>query len=193
MSFKLMMGGLLVAAASTAAIAQPAPVARQSWSKAPQARQTRAEVVQRTQQRFGRLDRNRDGAITQDELAARGERGVRDRTSQADPARRAQRADRMFARLDLNRDGAVTRAEFDQAHAGMAGRHGMDGRRAQAGARMRGAMLRVADSNRDSRVTLQELTAAALQRFDRLDLDRDGIVSPEERTQVREQQAARRG
>jgi Ca2+-binding EF-hand superfamily protein len=195
MTFKLMLGGLLAAAAATAAIAQPAPPAGQDWSRAALPAETRAQVVQRTQQIFGRLDRNRDGAITQDELAARGgrgERGLRNRAAQADPAVRAQRADRRFARLDLNRDGAISHAEFDQSLERRQARSGGE-RGARGGAGMRGAMLRVADSNRDSRVTLPELTAVALQRFDRLDLNRDGIVSPEERTQVRSQRLDRRG
>jgi Ca2+-binding EF-hand superfamily protein len=192
MSFKLLTAGLLAAAATTAAMAQPVPPAGQGSNRVARPAETRAQVVQRTQQMFGRLDRNRDGAITQDELAARGgrgERSLRNRAAQADPA---ARADRRFARMDLNRDGAITRAEFDQALEQRQARSG--GERGQrGGARMRGAMLRVADSNGDKRVTLQELTAAALQRFDRLDLNRDGIVSPEERTQVRSQRLDRRG
>ena len=72
MAFKPMLGGLLAAAATTAAIAQPAPPAGQGWNRAARPAETRAQVIQRTQQMFGRLDRNRDGAITQDELAARG-------------------------------------------------------------------------------------------------------------------------
>ena len=192
MANKLIIGGLLAAAAAatTAAIAQPA---RQGRNGAARPAETRAQVIERARQMFGRLDRNRDGAITQDELAERGERGLRNRSAQADPAVRAQRTDRRFARMDVNRDGAITRAEFDQALARKPGQRGGERQARGGGAGMRGAMLRVADSNRDSRVTLQELTAAALQRFGRADLNRDGIVSPEERTQVRGQWGNRRG
>jgi hypothetical protein len=54
----------------------------------------------------------------------------------------------------------------------------------------------MADLNRDNRVSLQEATTAALQHFDRADLNRDGQVTPQERQQMRQQwqqQAPRRG
>jgi hypothetical protein len=55
-------------------------------------------------------------------------------------------------------------------------------------------MLRAADANRDQRISLAEAEAAALQRFERLDLNRDGRVTREERQQARQQrQGSRRG
>jgi len=210
MSFKLITGALLAATVATAALAQvappppaPAPMAPQGWGKM-QRSESRAEVVQRTQRLFARLDRNRDGVLTQDELALAGEGGRGDRAERAPgmapPAPGGgDRAQAMFDRVDANHDGVITRDEFAQAHAGMGagGGHHM-GRMAEAGAGrgehggMRGQMLMMADANRDGRITLQEMTDFALQRFDRMDLNHDGTVTPEERAQARGAMGQRR-
>ena len=55
-----------------------------------------------------------------------------------------------------------------------------------------GGMMRLADLDRDGRVSLQEATASALQRFDRVDANRDGQITPDERRQQREQRKAMR-
>ena len=98
----------------------------------------------------------------------------------------------MFERLDTNKDGSLSRAEFDarQAMRGHDGMRRMGGRRGgDIGARM----FTMADANRDSRVSLQEATAAALQHFDQRDLNRDGQVTREERKQMRTQREPNRG
>ncbi|UUR07529.1 EF-hand domain-containing protein [Sphingomonas glaciei] len=186
---KILLGaGLLLAA--TAAGAQAAPLAAQ-----PSARdgiQTRAEVVQRARTMFARVDTNRDGFITQAERqAVRGQMRQR-MTRAADPARRAE----MFARLDTNRDNMISRDEWTRAEA-LRGQRGAEGRRGGMGGqrmamrgRMGGAMLRMADTNRDQRISLAEAETAALQRFDRVDLNRDGRVTREERQQARQQRGA---
>jgi len=158
--------------------------------------QTRSEAVQRVQSMFARIDSNRDGYLDQAEaqalrgqargqLGQRGQRGTRN----ADPARRAQ----AFARLDTNRDNMISREEWARAEAlrsqRMAQRQGMRGQQmAMHGNAMRGgAMMRMADVDSDSRVSLQEATTAALQRFDRADRNRDGQISRDERQQLRQQ------
>jgi hypothetical protein len=47
-------------------------------------------------------------------------------------------------------------------------------------------MLEAADVNRDGRLSLQEMTNAALRRFDRADANRDGKLTPDERMQMRQ-------
>ena len=144
---------------------------------------TRAEVSQRVQTMFARLDANRDGFVTQGEgQAARAQRRAQ---RAADPAMRKQRGDRTFERLDTNRDGQISRAEFD-ARAARGQRDGMG--RAHRGPHDLGIrMFAMADANRDSRVSLQEATAAALRHFDQADLNRDGQITREERRQMRQQ------
>ena len=81
-----------------------------------------------------------------------------------------QRADAMFQRIDLNHDGVVTRQEAEQAAAQFGGR----------GEKMVERMFGDAQS-----ITLQQAEAQALARFDRDDLNHDGVVTQEERQQAR--------
>jgi Ca2+-binding EF-hand superfamily protein len=183
-------GALFVATAAGAQIA-PAP----GPSAARDAVHTRGEAVQRVRTLFARVDSNRDGAITQDEAQAlRGKaRGAMRQPRRADPARRAQ----LFERLDLNRDNMISRDEWARAEAlraeRRAARAAQGGPRMAMRGRMGGAMLRAADANGDNRITLQEAETAALQRFDRVDLNRDGQVTPAERQQARQQMMQARG
>lgn len=142
-------------------------------------------------QRFAGLDANGDGQVTRAEFDARvAERMQRLAIAGKAAPARAQMGERLFARLDSNRDGAISRAEFDvgaQAGARRMQRHGQ-----RSGGRFGERMFAMADANRDQRLTLQEVTAAALQRFDRVDLNRDGTVTREERQQLRQQRREQR-
>lgn len=191
---KVLLGSclLLAATAAGAQLAPAAPVAPRDGV------QTRAEVIERTRAMFARLDSNRDGAITQDEAqAARGQmrQRMQPQGQRMGPAGGAQ----MFERLDTNRDNVISRDEWARAEA-MRGERRAEGprpgpmhqRMAMRGRMGGGALLRMADANRDQRVTLAEAQAAAVQRFDRVDLNRDGRVTPDERQQARQQWRARR-
>jgi len=57
----------------------------------------------------------------------------------------------------------------------------------RGGGMMGGAMLKMADANRDGRVSLAEATAGALRHFDMMDSNRDGRITPEERAAGRAQ------
>ncbi len=188
-------GVLLAATAAAAQMAPTAPVAPRDGV------QTRAEVVERTRAMFARVDTNRDGFITQEERQAvrgqmRAKMGERrgQRMAQNRGAGRAQ----MFDRLDQNRDNVISRDEWARAEA-MRGERRAEGRRAGMNGQwmaMRGragwAMMRMADTNRDQRISLAEAQTAAVQRFDRLDLNRDGRVTRDERQQARQQRQAQR-
>ena len=89
-----------------------------------------------------------------------------------------QMADSMFQRIDLNHDGVATRQEAEQA----ASQFG------ERGERMVDRMFAGAQS-----LTLQQAEAQALARFDRDDLNHDGVVTAAERQQVRAQLKAARG
>jgi Ca2+-binding EF-hand superfamily protein len=147
---------------------------------------------------FARIDINRDGFITMAEAQAlRGQaRGPRMKRAERrmDPARRAQ----AFERLDANRDNVISRDEWARAQEARSQRMAQRGQgagmqRMRGQGRMGGGMmLRMADADRDQRVSLQEATNAALQRFDRVDLNRDGQITREERQQARQQWQAQR-
>lgn len=163
---------------------------------------TRADVQSRVRDAFVRIDRDRDGFITQAEgqafrTAVRG-----DRREQREERRQAR-----FARLDANRDGMISRDEFfarrDRADRGDRAERRQDRRERRAerrelrqerrgnrGIRFGARAFERMDANRDGRVSLAEATSFRLQRFDRIDANRDGRITREERRSLR---AERRG
>lgn len=152
--------GIIIASgllAGTAALAQTA----QPGTAAPQTRDSMAEQTDRL---FARLDQNADGRL--------------------DSADRAERRARLFDRLDSNSDGLISRNEWAAAgerrhEAGeRLGRNGRGDKRA-------GRMPRNADADGDRAISQAEFRAAALARFERLDADRDGTVTPAERAAAR--------
>lgn len=153
----------------------------QDGRRGPAADVTRDQAVARADARFARLDVNRDGSVTADEAR------------QARQANRAQRQGQRFDRLDTNRDGVLSREEFGQRQAlrgerregrGMrAGRQGRRGGGEARAARMFGA---------DGALTREEFRARALQRFERLDLNRDGTITAAERQEARQRLRAQR-
>lgn len=112
--------------------------------------QTRAAVAAHVEARFARLDSNRDGFVTRDEVRARTE------------ARREQRGERRAISADRRGGGG-------------------GGMMAGFGVRAFAAM----DKDGDGRIALAEAQSGALQRFDRIDSNRDGTISPEERQAAR--------
>jgi hypothetical protein len=106
-------------------------------------------------------------AVAQDQY---GDRGRMQQDMSRDQAR--QMADQMFQRFDLNHDGTVTRDEAQQALSQFGG----GGRAGRMIDRMFG------DSQS---LTLQQAEAEAMARFDRDDLNHDGVVTSAEREQKR--------
>jgi Ca2+-binding EF-hand superfamily protein len=161
-----------------------------------------------------RRDRMRERmAARHDRMEARGERAeagpARDEARGEDrQARIQERMSGRFDRLDSNHDGSISRAEFDGAMAARAehrreggpgmghGRMGRDG--GPRGGRMAhrggmggmggfgGNMIERLDSDHDGKVSLAEAQAKALAMFDRVDANRDGTVTQEERRAARE-------
>lgn len=165
---------------------------------------SRAAVQANVQARFARSDADRDGYVTQAEAQA----SRQDMRAQRQ-AHRAERRGEMFARLDANGDNSISRAEFDARGGAKTGdRAERRGARAERRAdRMerrgerrgqRGAMMgrmgargfQAMDMDKDGRVSIADATAHALARFDRIDANRDGMISADERQAAR---AAMRG
>ena len=80
---------------------------------------SQADALARADQRFQRLDSNRDGRLTRTELQAGKQRAgakAGKQRGRPDARKRAQNGGRHFERLDTSRDGVITRAEF-RSHA----------------------------------------------------------------------------
>jgi hypothetical protein len=173
---------------------------------------TRDEVVSHIRDMFARLDTNRDGYLTREEVDAirtkmMGMRGdVETRLAEHGIQPRDRGA--MFDRLDTNHDGSISRREYmaarPQVHerrvmvmreGGAPGEPGMKGMHAHGmgmGMHFGGRLFDMADSNKDGRVSLAEAQAAALAHFDRADLNHDGRITPEERQQAHQLMGAQR-
>lgn len=226
----------LAAALATTAAAQTPPQAGAGMANMPGLPRTTEEVQPWAERMFAGFDANRDGAITEDELAvldnptagAMGGSLIRGMIlrSDADGDARitveelttgAQRmfermsgargggagggmgpgmrpgmgggpgggmltmprtadavqpwAERLFGRLDANQDDAITGNELALlANPTVA---------AMGGSRLR-AMIAQSDANRDSRITLEEVTAGAQRMFNRMDVNGDGRLSDTE-------------
>jgi hypothetical protein len=155
---------------------------------------TRADVQAQVQTRFVKRDANRDGFLTEEEMMKRGGK-MKMRPMGGQHAMRDPNV--AFDRLDTNRDGSISRDEFTRNRmAQMERRHmgGQPGAQMNRGRGMRGgigmmggAMLKMADANRDGRVSLAEATSGALRHFDMMDSNRDGRLTPEERAAGRAQ------
>lgn len=183
-----LLAGALVAATGIAA-AQPAP------ARGPVAEVSRDQALARADAQFQRMDANRDGRVTAEELRQLGESRRAQRSE-----RRAERRGQMFDRLDRDRNGQISREEFSQRAEmrgergqGRRGMRGMRGMRGPGGGQqaMRGGGRMLGS---DGVMTVQEFRQRAVERFDRVDANRDGRITVEERRAVRGQhRGGRRG
>jgi Ca2+-binding EF-hand superfamily protein len=118
---------------------------------------------------FSRLDTNKDGVLTRDELEAKG----------------AARIAASFDKLDRDKDGMVTQEEMREARTTR-----MAAFKAQAETR-----FREADQNSDGMLSKEETQTGmprVAERFDKLDQNKDGQLSPDElRSAGRHRDAAR--
>lgn len=145
---------LLTTAAAGAAIAQvPPPGDDPMGGKTV----TKAEASAKAAEMFAKMDANNDGKLDQADRAAH----------------RAQ----MFDRLDSNKDGTISRAEFAAAHSGKEGDAKRPGERrmGKRGGQMGGAMMtRMADANKDGKLTPEERKAHHAQMRQKMGGKRGG-------------------
>jgi hypothetical protein len=173
----ILLPGAALLAAGIASVQGPGP------RPDPNADITRAQVIERVDQRFARLDANNDGRFTREEGQSRRAQ------------RRQEMANRMFDRVDADRNGSITREEMSQARATREARRGersaaggpprrgpgMRGPRGPRGTGMRGMRM----FGEQGFVTRDQLRQHALERFDRADADRNGTLTPAERRAAR--------
>lgn len=160
---------------------------------------TRAEAEAHAKAMFVKLDVNKDGKLDQADRAVR----------------HAEKRAQMFDRLDASKDGSISKAEWDQADAARqakraewkakrgeragapgngAERHAMRGHHGgkRGGHGGPGGWMK-ADANGDKAISQAEFVAGALARFDRMDANKDGKVTAEERQAMRQAMRDKRG
>jgi hypothetical protein len=175
----LLSGAALLAVAGIA-IAQDGPGPDR---RGPEGDVTRQQAVAHVDEMFARLDANRDGRVTPDEMRATGGH------------RRDEMRQHIFDRIDANHDGNISREEFAEAHAmhdgpdGVGGHRGMhmgpppggpggpEGGEGPGGHGMHGARM----FGEQGFVTLEQMRARALEHFDRADANHDGTLTVAER------------
>ncbi|HET9352395.1 MAG TPA: hypothetical protein VFO32_00205 [Sphingomicrobium sp.] len=120
----------------------------------------RADFLAQMDAQFGKMDGDRNGQLSRAEIE-------QFELEKALAEARA-RNDALFDQLDVNKNGQISSREFDKL---------VPEKPLAAGAQ---PMLSREDSNRDGQISLIEHRSATLANFDRLDFDRDGVVSASE-------------
>lgn len=144
---------------AAAAILVATPLAAQAQRPAPAAQPIpRATFIATMDAEYRKLDANNDGVVTRVELEASQQRAA--------AAARAQQARLLFNKFDIDRNGQLSLAEFTYATSG--------GPQAKPDVTQ---MMTNLDANRDQKVTLVEYRTRTLTGFDRMDSDKDGVVS----------------
>ena len=210
---KLIVAATILLAGTAIAQTPPPPPAAPAVPPMHDRVTTRAEAVDKVRQHFGKLDADKDGAVTKEEvMEGHRELGKDFRTMRGEHAKggapHIMMLDRprgdpnaAFDRLDTNKDGSISREEFAAGREKRLERRIVmrEQRRDGAGApkdgkevrkhvmRMHGRgpfgahMIVMADTDKDGKITQAEAEALALQHFDRMDSNKDGQVTPEER------------
>ena len=155
----VLAGGPSFAQASKA----PAPAAAHPAAKQAAQREGANAVVRSVflatmDAEFRKMDADKDGTVTRAEIEGF-ERAVSLSKAQA-------KNRQMFAMLDTNGDGQLSASEFS--------------RLVSPGRVDAAPVLARMDINRDQSISLVEYRTATLGNFDRMDADKDGIVTPAE-------------
>ena len=176
MTYRILSIAALTIAAATP-VAAAAQTATRPATAAPAAQQTptRAVLLRNLDNNFKLIDGNGDGTLTAAELAAAEQKSQQQRLNAT-----RQQVDARFTQLDTNKDGSLSKAEFMAV---------APTRTVPTGNGLN--LMNPLDKNKDSKVSLDEYRSPVLVRFDQMDTNKDGQISPQER-QAATQTASRR-
>jgi Ca2+-binding EF-hand superfamily protein len=166
---------------------------------------SRAEFNARAEERFARMDTNKDGKISADEMQGPGSRmlaGAVGPDGTVSKAAFLRLSNDRFDKLDTNHDGKLSDTEMQamrgrfggRGHGGPGGRGGPDGDGSgpppppgDIGGphRHHGHFLEKLDANGDGRISRDEMRANADKRFDKLDTNHDGYIDKAEMDALR--------
>ena len=154
MSRKLLAAALL----AELAIVSPAP-GQTKAAGATDAPLPRAQFIAGMEGEFRKMDADKNGQLTKSE--------IEQFQTQQQAAQARARNKALFSQLDKDKNGQLSQAEFA---------------RIATPAPVPNAQPMIArmDGNRDSQVSMAEHRTATLANFDRVDSDKDGIVTPAE-------------
>lgn len=119
----------------------------------------RAAFVAQMDAQFGKIDSDKNGQLSRAELEQH--------EMQKALAEAQARNEALFDQLDVNKNGQISATEFAKLVA------------APSAISVQPMLTRM-DGNRDGQVSLVEHRTATLANFDRLDTDRNGVVTPAE-------------
>ena len=134
----------------SAALAQAKPV-------------TRSDFLKNVDGRFAMIDTNHNGTIEPAEMAAEQQREL-----QVAKNAITQQLQQKFRQLDTNKDGQLSLAEFMAAAPPIRTNETPQ------------QLMQALDANHDRKVSADEFKAPEIAKFNRLDTNHDGIVTPAE-------------
>lgn len=166
--FRFLIGASMVLGSTAAAFATAAPAPRKPVPAATSASQSqepsRAQLIKNLDAQFKALDKNGDGMLEKDELAAAQAKSIEQQLTNV-----RARMDTEFTKLDTNHDGQLSRAEFLVA-APVAPTTAPDVSRGFA----------EFDKSKDGKVTLAEYQTQMLARFDAMDKQHKGSITEQD-------------
>ena len=159
--FARLTAAALIAAFPTHALAQGGAAADDETKSV-----TRAELGTELDTDYADMDGDKDGKVTAAEINTR---LVKSAEAKVEALRKER--DAAFAQLDTNSDGSISKAEFE-ARAKLPTIKDPDAK----------PFLAQFDSDKDGNISKDEFRAPTLANFDRLDQDKDGTLTPSERS-----------
>lgn len=146
--------------ASAPATKAPATAASQSVTK--------AAVQSQVKSNFDRLDANKDGVVDKAEAQK-----AHDANVAAVTKRRSELAATTFAKADTDKNGSLSLKEFEAA---------------SPMPDIKSTWMDINDTNKDGKVSLSEATSRALVSFDRVDANKDGVLTAQEARAAQQRQ-----